>query len=217
MLRRTSKGLQVLWCRLAIIVAGECKPNVTPRARAIAVNALPPLTSQTLNLYSFDPLLDQAESYGHPFLLTSTRKSSLFAHSAVEVEQGLAFLVFIPQSCAWKSVGFRSPSMLHNLDWLHELDVEYDSSTFDTDPFEPQPDGVETIFPFWVSAGEDKRGYVELPYTLPQDWTLFVLMREGGIDLWKKKLDWIVEQGGMVFVITNPDYMNFDARGRRFE
>jgi hypothetical protein len=23
-------------------------------------------------------------------------------------------------------------------------------STFDTDPFEPQPDGMGTIFPFWV-------------------------------------------------------------------
>ena len=53
----------------------------------------------------------------------------------------------------WDSVGFRSPSMLHNLDWLHALDIEYDASTFDTDPFEPQPDGVGTIFPFWVPSG----------------------------------------------------------------
>ncbi len=50
----------------------------------------------------------------------------------------------------WKAVGFRSGFMHHNLDWLHELDVEYDCSTFDTDPFEPQPDGADTIFPFWV-------------------------------------------------------------------
>jgi len=28
----------------------------------------------------------------------------------------------------------------------------YDSSTFDTDPFEPQPDGRHTMFPFRVHA-----------------------------------------------------------------
>jgi len=55
----------------------------------------------------------------------------------------------------WKSVGFRSPSMHHNLDWLHDLDIEYDASTFDTDPFEPQSDGTSTIFPFWVRGNSD--------------------------------------------------------------
>ena len=50
----------------------------------------------------------------------------------------------------WNAVGFRSAFMLRNLDWLHQLDIEYDLSTFDTDPFEPQPEGRHTIFPFWV-------------------------------------------------------------------
>lgn len=109
----------------------------------------------------------------------------------------------------WKAVGFRSPSMHHNLDWIHELDIEYDASTFDTDPFEPQSDGAGTIFPFWVSGDSPQGGYVELPYTLPQDFALFIIMKEKGIDIWKQKLDWIAENGGMVLVITHPDYMNF--------
>src|SRR5205814_4335569 len=46
----------------------------------------------------------------------------------------------------WDAVGFRSAFMMRNLDWLQELNIEYDCSTFDTDPFEPQPDGVNTIF-----------------------------------------------------------------------
>ena len=50
----------------------------------------------------------------------------------------------------WGAVGFRSGFMLNNLDWLHELEIDYDMSTFDTDPFEPQPEGRHTIFPFWV-------------------------------------------------------------------
>jgi len=107
----------------------------------------------------------------------------------------------------WRSVGFVSPSMHRNLDWMHALEIEFDASTFDTDPFEPQPEGVATIFPFMVHGGRDQRGYIELPYTLPQDFTLFVLMRETTIDIWKRKLDWIVKHGGMALVITHPDYM----------
>src|SRR3989338_1066171 len=111
----------------------------------------------------------------------------------------------------WGSVGFSSPSMLRNLEWLHELNIEYDISTFDTDPFEPQHDGVGSIFPFRVPHPSNNKGYVELPYTLPQDFTLFVLMQEKGIEIWKKKLDWIAEKGGMALLITHPDYMNFEG------
>jgi hypothetical protein len=113
----------------------------------------------------------------------------------------------------WESVGFSSPSMIRNLDWIHELNKEYDASTFDTDPFEPQPDGVSTIFPFWVQNGYRGKGFVELPYTLPQDFTLFVLLKERDNLIWKKKLDWIVGKGGMALLNTHPDYMNF-SKGR---
>jgi len=109
----------------------------------------------------------------------------------------------------WGAVGFRSPSMHHNLDWLHALQVSYDASTFDTDPFEPQPDGLGTIFPKWIEANSDGPGYVELPYTLPQDSTLFLIMGARSIDIWKQKLAWIAERGGMALLNTHPDYMRF--------
>ncbi len=113
----------------------------------------------------------------------------------------------------WNAVGFRAPSMYHNLDMLHSLNIEYDASTFDTDPFEPQPDGVGTIFPFWVPGKNGRPGYVELPYTLPQDFLLFILLQEKGIDIWKKKLDWIAQHGGMALFITHSDYMDFHHTG----
>lgn len=109
----------------------------------------------------------------------------------------------------WKAAGFRSPAMQHNLDWIHDLNIEYDASTFDTDPFEPQSDGVGTIFPFWVQGDRSRRGYMELPYTLPQDFTLFTLMGEKTIDIWKQKLEWVVANEGMALLNTHPDYMNF--------
>ncbi len=117
----------------------------------------------------------------------------------------------------WHASGFRSPLMQHKLSWLHELGVEYDASTFDTDPFEPEPDGFGTIFPFWV-PGPNGSGFVELPYTLAQDFTLFVVLRERNIDIWKQKLDWIAEHGGMALLNTHPDYMTFSGRtGERDE
>jgi hypothetical protein len=116
----------------------------------------------------------------------------------------------------WGAVGFRSPSMHHNLDWIHDLDVEYDASTFDTDPFEPQSEGVRTIFPYLVQTKNGKK-YVELPYTLPQDFSLFVLMKKRKINIWKIKLDWIADNGGMVLINVHSDYMNFGVNKLSFE
>jgi hypothetical protein len=129
----------------------------------------------------------------------------------------------------WGAVGFRSGFMFHNLDWAHQLHILYEASTFDTDPFEPQPDGVGTIFPFWVpgptgSSGRNAAlqtgsletafsaefpGYVELPYTLAQDSTLFLFLGESNPDIWIRKLDWVASNGGMVLLNTHPDYMAF--------
>jgi hypothetical protein len=111
----------------------------------------------------------------------------------------------------WGAVGFRSGFMLRQLDWLHDLNVVYDTSTFDTDPFEPQPEGSHTIFPFHVQppAGVEGPGYVELSYTLPQDSTLFLLLREKSPAIWKQKLDWIARNGGLALVNIHPDYIDF--------
>jgi hypothetical protein len=129
------------------------------------------------------------------------KSRKIFIERAVEMNKYFA---------SWGAVGHRAPSMLHKLEWFHELDIEYDTSTFDTDPFEPQPDGIGTIFPFIVNSMTNRKSYVELPYTLPQDFTLFILMQEKNIGIWKKKVDWIAEKGGMALMNVHPDYMIFE-------
>jgi hypothetical protein len=62
----------------------------------------------------------------------------------------------------WGAVGFSSPSMHHNLTWMHYLDIEHATTTFDTDPFEPQPDSLGTIFPLF----ENKIGKMSRPLAL---------------------------------------------------
>ena len=138
----------------------------------------------------------------------------------------------------WGAVGFRAGFMLHQLDWLHDLEIEYDASTFDVDPFEPQPDGAQTVFPFWVpkpdpeadalrnpekqlstlnshlsahnsqpSTLSSQQGYIELPYTLSQDYNLFVVLGQRGIEIWRRKLSWLAVKGAMALLDTHPDYM----------
>ena len=109
----------------------------------------------------------------------------------------------------WNALGFRAPAMHHDLNLFRRLSIQYDASTFDIDPFEPQAEGVNTIFPFKVVDGSGKLQYWELPYTLPQDFTLFVILKERSIDIWKQKINWIVQNSGMVHLDTHPDYMNF--------
>ena len=147
----------------------------------------------------------------------------------------------------WGSTGFTSPSMHHNLDWLHALNITHSISTFDTDPFEPQPDPVGTIFPFVVYKNSGQRSamsshtapfsllshpgskppglpasqltnfFIELPYTMPQDHLLYIILREKCIDIWKRKLDWIAEKGGMALLNTHTDYMNFNGGNNTLE
>ena len=68
--------------------------------------------------------------------------------------------------------------------------------------------------PFLGPLGNGDEGYVEIPYTLPQDFTLFVLLRQKNIDIWKRKLDWIVSKGGMALMLIHPDYIN-PGEGRK--
>jgi hypothetical protein len=118
---------------------------------------------------------------------------------------------------SWDARGFRAPAMHHNLEWISQLNIDYDLSTFDTDPFEPQSDGVSTIFPFIYTGKDNDSSYVEIPYTLVQDFTLFIILNHKNIEIWKKKVDWIVSKGGMVLVNVHPDYINFLSGKNNFD
>lgn len=101
----------------------------------------------------------------------------------------------------YDAVGFRSPQVHRNLEWLQKLDIKYDASCFDYDPFQPFPGGTGSIWPFVVGK------FIELPYTLPQDHTLFYVLKVHNIEIWKKKIDWLVKNNGMILVLTHPDYL----------
>lgn len=109
------------------------------------------------------------------------------------------------------SVGFRSPLTHREPLWMQALDMEYDSSFFDVDPYEPQPGGCMSIWPFFVGR------FVELPYTLAQDYTLSAVLRETTPRIWLDKVDFIEAHCGLALLNSHPDYLRERNRWRVYE
>jgi peptidoglycan/xylan/chitin deacetylase (PgdA/CDA1 family) len=101
----------------------------------------------------------------------------------------------------WRATGFRSPATHRRWDWMPMLGFDYDSSYPDTDPYEPQAGGCCSWLPFFNG------NLVELPITLPQDYTLFTILRVEDERPWLEKAKILRERGGMALMITHPDYM----------
>ena len=95
--------------------------------------------------------------------------------------------------------GFRSPATYRVFEWLAELAISYDGSISHSDPFEPQPGGCCSLWPFFIGD------VVELPYTLPQDYTLFTLLGHRSPALWLEQADRIVEEHGLIHALSHPD------------
>ena len=57
----------------------------------------------------------------------------------------------------------------------------------------------------------------ELPYTLPQDHILFYVLKVKNISIWKNKVDWLVENHGMILTLTHPDYLMEKENLRYYE
>jgi peptidoglycan/xylan/chitin deacetylase (PgdA/CDA1 family) len=104
------------------------------------------------------------------------------------------------------AAGFRSPLTHRNPEWMQALEVDYDASFFDTDPFEPMPGGTMSTWPFFLGH------FVELPYTLAQDSTLFDVLGERGPRLWLEKARYLARWHGMALLNTHPDYLRLPGR-----
>lgn len=102
-------------------------------------------------------------------------------------------------AAALGAVGFRSPATHRVHDWLGDLPVAYDCSVPHSDPYEPQPGGCCSPWPFFVGD------VVELPWTMAQDHTLFTLLGHESIDLWVTQLERLEAAHGLVQLLTHPD------------
>ncbi len=101
----------------------------------------------------------------------------------------------------WNACGFRSPLMHRHPEWMQRLNIEYDLSFFDTDPYEPMPGGVVTVWPYVIGR------FVELPTTLPQDHTLKEMFGAEMMATWLEKCAFISAHHGAAVMNTHPDYL----------
>jgi len=54
---------------------------------------------------------------------------------------------------------------------------------------------------------------LELPLTTTQDYSLFHILGDYSIDLWKQQVELILEQNGLMSFVSHPDYIN-EGRAR---
>lgn len=126
-------------------------------------------------------------------------------HDGKDFESQQEFMKRAPQINhylkAFHAKGFHAPLTLRHPEWLQSLEIDYDRSFFDTDPYEPNAGGVMSIWPFTIGR------FLELPYTLAQDYTLAILLQERSSRIWQEKLKFIKQYHGMALMVTHPDYL----------
>ena len=126
-------------------------------------------------------------------------------HDGREMESLATWMQRLPaihdQARAWNAEGYRSPATHRYWDLMALLDFDYDSSYPDTDPYEPMSGGCCSWLPYL------NRDLVELPITLPQDFTLFTLLGHPDETLWVDKARYLRGRGGMALLDTHPDYL----------
>ena len=103
--------------------------------------------------------------------------------------------------------GFRSGALYRNQEWLAALRFEYDMSVPNVAHLDPQRGGCCTVMPYFIDH------LLELPVTTTQDYSLFHILNQYSLDLWKQQIDLIREKNGLISFITHPDYLtNATAR-----
>jgi hypothetical protein len=99
------------------------------------------------------------------------------------------------------SRGFRSGAMYREQRWYDAFQLQYDMSVPNVAHLEPQRGGCCTVMPYFVGD------VLELPLTTAQDYSLFFILNDYSIELWRQQIASILDQHGLISVITHPDYL----------
>jgi hypothetical protein len=101
----------------------------------------------------------------------------------------------------YQACGFRSGAMYRNQEWFDAFEFSYDMSVPSVAHLEPQRGGCCTVMPYFIGK------VLELPLTATQDYSLFHILNDYSLDLWKKQLALIREKYGLMSFTAHPDYL----------
>lgn len=97
--------------------------------------------------------------------------------------------------------GFRAGALYRNPDWFDAFEFSYDMSVPAAGHLDPQGGGCCSVMPFFYGD------LLELPVTMTQDYSLFHILNDYSIELWKVEADAIQRKHGLISFITHPDYL----------
>jgi hypothetical protein len=95
--------------------------------------------------------------------------------------------------------------------WYDALKFSYDMSVPNVAHLDPQRGGCCTVMPYFLGD------ILELPVTTTQDYTLFNILNDYSIDLWKQQIELIMEKHGLMSFIVHPDYIMADRERSLYE
>jgi hypothetical protein len=104
--------------------------------------------------------------------------------------------------------GFRAGAMYREQQWYDAFEFAYDMSVPNVAHLEPQRGGCCTVMPYFVG------NILELPLTTLQDYSLFHILNDYSITLWKQQIELIRERNGLMTFLTHPDYLT-ESRAQR--
>jgi hypothetical protein len=97
--------------------------------------------------------------------------------------------------------GFRSGAMYRTQDWYDAFEFSFDMSVPTVAHLEPQRGGCCTVMPYFVKS------VLELPLTTIQDYSLFHILGDYSIEIWKRQIAAIISRNGLLTFLAHPDYL----------
>ena len=101
----------------------------------------------------------------------------------------------------YRADGFRAGVLYRKQLWYDALRFAYDMSVPNVARLDPQRGGCCTVMPYFMG------NILELPVTTIQDYTLFNILNDYSIDIWKRQIEIIMAKHGLMSFIVHPDYI----------
>ena len=97
--------------------------------------------------------------------------------------------------------GFRAAVLYRKQLWYDALEFEYDMSVPNVARLDPQRGGCCTVMPYFLNE------ILEIPVTTIQDYSLYNILNDYSIDVWKQQIEIIMQNHGCMSFIVHPDYV----------
>ncbi len=102
----------------------------------------------------------------------------------------------------FEAEGFRAAVLYRKQLWYDALKFAFDMSVPNVATYDPQRGGCCTVMPYFIGD------ILELPVTMSQDYTLFNILGDYSIDIWRRQIEMLVSKNGLISCIVHPDYIS---------